>query len=63
MVTKQARFRLKGENDFYGGILVKNNNSFYVICGCCGEVMEMDDIAEIEEYKNWVNISNEIIGE
>ena len=64
MITKQVRFRCEGDNTFFGGILVDDcKEAPFIICGCCGGIIEMDDILEIQEYKNWVNISDEIIGE
>ena len=63
MVIKQVRFRCEGDDAYFGGILVECDSDTFIICGCCGGVMDMDDIAEIKEYENWVDISNEIIGE
>ena len=34
----------------------------YVICGECGCIIELEDIADIVELP-WVNISDEVIGE
>ena len=59
MTTKQVCFRAEGETEFFGGILV---NDEYVICGCCGGVVPIDEVAEMELYKNWVNISDEFMG-
>ena len=59
METKQVCFRAEGDNEFFGGILVNNE---YVICGCCGGVVSIDEVAELEPYKNWANISDEIMG-
>ena len=59
MNTQQVCFRAEGETEFFGGILV---NDEYIICGCCGGVVPLDEVAEMEPYKNWVNISNEIMG-
>ena len=65
MTTKQVRFYDK-ENDMeHGGILT----DYGLICGCCGGVIELDEIGpgqdyEItEEYKYWVPLDDEIIGE
>ena len=33
----------------------------YVICGCCGSVIESGDVDIVEEYGDWVDISDEII--
>ena len=41
-----------------GGIAFENK----VICGECGCVIELDDIADIVELP-WVNISEEILGD
>ena len=63
MLTRQVRFRSLDDDAYFGGILIEDGKNSYIICGCCGSVFEMDDIAEIQEYENWVNISDEIIGE
>lgn len=64
MIIKQVRFRCEGDEAYFGGILVGDGDPYpYIICGCCGSIMEMDDIAEIQKYENWVDISSEIIGE
>lgn len=44
-----------------GGILDEEHN--IIICGCCGGTFELDEVEIIEYYKDWVNISYEIIGE
>lgn len=41
-----------------GGIAYQN----YVICGECGGVVDLEDIADIEEFP-WCDISDEIIGD
>ena len=41
-----------------GGIAYQD----YVICGECGGIIELEDIADIEEFP-WCDISNEIIGD
>lgn len=63
MFTQQVRFRCEGDDAYLGGILVEDGEKSFVICGCCGGVFEMDDIEEIQKYENWVDLSNEIIGE
>ena len=58
MEVKQIIFRDEGE--LFGGILIDDK---YIICGCCGGVI--DDLTEIEivEYcKDWLNISETIKG-
>jgi len=65
MVTKQVRFRDKANDQTLGGILIQSGVVDYIICGCCGGVIETDDPdIEIEEiYRNWSDISECIIGE
>ena len=63
MTAQQVRFRLQDDDTYFGGILVEDGKKSFVICGCCGGTAEMDEIEEIKKYKNWVNISDEIMGE
>ena len=64
MITKQVKFKDVCNDSIHGGILVINGNDKYIICGCCGGVIEVDeDVEIIEEYNNWVDISDSIIGE
>lgn len=46
------------EPHWCGGIAFENK----VICGECGSIVELDDIADIVELP-WVNISEEILGD
>jgi len=60
---KQIKFR--DEDDVFGGILTDEGN---IICGCCGGVIPSDEIDGrsieiVKIYKDWINISQEIIGE
>jgi nitrite reductase/ring-hydroxylating ferredoxin subunit len=61
MLVKQCKFKDE-EGNILGGILIDNE---YVICGCCGAVFDVNDsdCEVIEVYRNWVNISDEIMGE
>ena len=54
--------------DVFGGIGVFGGDNddvlINVICGCCGGVLEPEDVRIIERYSNkWVNISDAIIGD
>lgn len=60
MKTQQVKFRLECDENYSGGILVDGK---YIICGCCGGVIELEEVAEIYPYSDWVDISDEIIGE
>ena len=64
MIIYQCKFRPFGEEAWQGGIYVNINLEYaYIICGCCGAVFEMDDIADLEIFDDWVNLSEEIIGD
>ena len=41
-----------------GGIAYED----YIICGCCGGIIQLEDVDEIKEL-NWIPISEEIMGE
>ena len=61
-VPTQVKF-LESENvvnepRWLGGIAFENK----VICGECGGIVELNDIADIVEL-SWVNISEEILGD
>ena len=61
-MIKQVRFRDRFGDAIFGGIQLDNGD---IICGCCGGLFEADDpdIEVIKTYDEWVNISDEIIGE
>ena len=65
METQQILFQ-DGEANLLGGILL---NDRYIICGCCGGVIDLEDpddsegVAIIRKFSIWVDISSEIIGE
>ena len=51
----------KNFNNVFGGILLDDDN---IICGCCGGLFKKDDPnVEIIEELEWIDISNEILGE
>lgn len=67
---KQIKFRVTDSsigdhNEILGGIGIFNdeNNLVEVICGCCGGTLEPCDIEIIEVYKNWMDLSETIIGD
>lgn len=33
-----------------------------IICGCCGGVVELNEVYYLKEYKTWIDISNDIEG-
>lgn len=56
----QVKFLDRDNNRWVGGIAYHDE----IICGCCGGIFEIDEFAdhEIVTY-DWMNISDEIIGE
>ena len=61
MLTKQCVFKDE-EGTKFGGIYVEVGGDVYIICGCCGGVMELTDITDIKLFDDWVNIEEEIRG-
>lgn len=62
-LVKQLKFKDKENDEIHGGILTEDGD---IICGCCGGIIrhdEMDGIEILEEYNEWVNIDEAIIGE
>ena len=59
MYVRQVKFRPIGEEKFLGGIMIDGS---YIICGCCGGIFKIDEIAEWEKLE-WITISDEILGE
>jgi len=61
----QVVFREDPECAWQGGIW--DTEEDIIICGCCGGVFEKDDINDgifqFKVYENWVDISQEIIGD
>ena len=62
MLTQQVQFWDDDNKEWFGGIMIDNE---YIICGCCGSVLELNEFEEKEviEYEDWVNIEEEIRGE
>lgn len=59
MEVMQVQFIEDGE--CFGGIMV---NHEFIICGCCGGVLEVAEIGEENIFPlSWVNISDEIQGD
>lgn len=73
-MCKQVRFRIIDSSigdttEILGGIGIyedaDNQNDerlINVICGCCGSVLEPEDVEILEKYHSWVDICDEIIG-
>lgn len=65
MSFKQCKFDDLENKVTLGGILNEEEN--YIICGCCGGVIDLTEeplnYEIIKVYDSWLNISEEIIGE
>lgn len=73
-MCKQVKFRITdssiGETtEILGGIGIyedaDNQNDarlINVICGCCGSVLEPEDVEILEKYDWWVDLVDTIIG-
>ena len=60
MNTTMVWFRDNFEPDrVHGGIMIDGKA---IICGCCGGVLDMEDIAEWG-YLSWVNLEETILGD
>lgn len=64
MTTKQVKFFDSENQAIHGGILINDET---LICGCCGGVFNKDEwddlgITIMEEYANWMNLDEEIVG-
>lgn len=58
---KQCKFYDVANETYLGGILTEDNE---IICGCCGGKIYLDNeqYEIIEIYPNWVDLTDEIIG-
>lgn len=63
MITRQVIF-MDEEGRVEGGILVDDMpKEQYVICGCCGGILESDQYTILHVYPDWCNVSDEITGD
>lgn len=58
-MTKQVLF-LDLEGVVHAGLLLDDG---YIVCGCCGSLMEPGDYLLLHVYKEWVDIEEEICGD
>lgn len=60
MRTCQVAYYDNDNNRWFGGILV---NDEYIICGCCGGIVYLDELRpeDILYFEHWTDISNKII--
>lgn len=64
MKTKQVKFFDRENQEVHSGILINDET---LICGCCGGVFIKDEwhdlgITIMEEYTDWMNLDEEIMG-
>lgn len=60
-VPQQCAFQdiCTADDQWFGGIVYQN----YIICGHCGGRVEFEDIKNLNVYSDWVNVSDEIMGD
>lgn len=65
MSVKQVTFYDHANEQLCGGILIQGGCVDYIICGCCGGVIEADDpdIDIIVVHEDWKDISENIFKE
>lgn len=72
-MCKQVRFRIVDSSigdttEILGGIAIYEEDEkrekylINVICGCCGGMLEPEDVEIIEEYPSWIDLVDTIIG-
>ena len=68
-MVKQVKFKITDvfigdPNEILGGIAIFDDNDCLVkvICGCCGGVLEPEDVEIIHVYENWVDLVDTILG-
>jgi hypothetical protein len=57
----QVRFRITGDCYNYGGIYVPELEA--IICGHCGERIELDELSYLKTFDLWIDLTYEIIGD
>jgi len=57
-VPTQVAFRDYDDYVIHGGIAF----GYYIICGCCGSIYEIDDVEIIKDLE-WVSLKDEILGD
>ena len=62
-MVQQCKF-IDDEENILGGIYCKfDNGDEYIICGCCGGIVDPSEVTVVEIFSDWINISDEIKGE
>ena len=63
--AKQIRFLDLTDGGVYGGFMLEDGS---IVCGCCGTIISPalinnGEYKVLEVYSEWINLSDEIIGE
>lgn len=70
MILKQCKIYDKESDTTLGGIAAFEEDKLqYIICACCGAILEADDFSDdedsdfelVEVYDNWIDFSENII--
>lgn len=64
MITKQCSF-VDEDGTVCGGILCDfvGVDEAFIICGCCGGIVDPKEVTIVKVYDDWVDLSKEIIGD
>lgn len=60
MTTKQVSFKDKDENLCYGIQVETDDNEWYIICACCGNIFDEEGAHDIKPLGDWVGFSSHI---
>lgn len=62
MTTKQIIFRDTDDGYLHAGILCSEptNGDTYIICGCCGGIVPLDEADIYKEYDEWFDLEDAI---
>lgn len=62
MITKQIIFRDTDDGELHAGILCKEptNGDSYIICGCCGGIVPINEADICVEYDEWLDLEDAI---
>lgn len=55
---RQILFKILEGGTTHAGFLLENGD---VVCGCCGEIFEADEVEILEDYFDWVDLQTAII--
>ena len=61
--VRQCSFIDPADGLEYGGLYVSPWEGYhFIICGCCGAILDPKTVKDINFYNEWVDLSGEILG-